>query len=437
MNRTFKILCEVKLLHEFYLTEGEGNTIFDLTAQADRMDFLQKRLVDNAPSIGDDIGFELLPADKDIFSGYQLKLLPSYSGFQIAVAVEEKALTGNIIAYAPKIPMPDDLRIQVLLVKKNHHIDEISNAGLDNTFPGSYLFSNVTLSGLKTYPFLSTPIAPRKPLLPYQQGELALDPSDNSIKAFYTDAAGVEQWAAVRGEGFVHEGDRIAIPTRFYYSLSKFSGATQLHFALLDSHGTSVQDFQFTVKPSDKNVFVQFDDRSLSMADREGLKPDTTYSLKVDGNNGLSTMHPIVFTSAYLPAECWGLVVLQPKVAQTQFSLIDQDGLLLTRKDPAGDVMPPLFEIRLKSRFLFWRYRNNRNIRLKPNASLDPYLLYNSVRGIMDSISFRNATYNPTLFSDGTNTRLLPNPPSIDMLVRENNRVYADIPVPRSDLFDI
>lgn len=41
MNTVYKILFEMRLLHEFYLTDKEGKNIFDFPAQADRLNFLK------------------------------------------------------------------------------------------------------------------------------------------------------------------------------------------------------------------------------------------------------------------------------------------------------------------------------------------------------------------------------------------------------------
>ena len=43
MNTVFKILFEVKLLHEYYLTDTKGENIFDINLQADRINFLREK----------------------------------------------------------------------------------------------------------------------------------------------------------------------------------------------------------------------------------------------------------------------------------------------------------------------------------------------------------------------------------------------------------
>ena len=40
MATIYKILFDVKLFHEFYLTEPNGNTIFNIVSQVDRLNFL-------------------------------------------------------------------------------------------------------------------------------------------------------------------------------------------------------------------------------------------------------------------------------------------------------------------------------------------------------------------------------------------------------------
>ncbi|MEP7229811.1 MAG: hypothetical protein ABI691_06135 [Ginsengibacter sp.] len=433
----FKTLCEVKLLHEYYLTERDGNTIFDIPDREGRIRFLSDKLQDNYPTINDDLTYEVSSHHQNIFSGHQLKLLPTYSGFQIVVAVVEKQLTGGVKAFEPKISLPDDLAITILLLRKNSKIDTISNSNLRNSIPSCYFFSNETMLSGKTNPFLALSPAERNLSFAYEQGNLALDSFDNMLKAYYIDKSGFDQWATVKGEGFVTEADRMVVPTRFYYSFDKNSGINSASFTLIDNNGNIVKTIEQRTPDSAMQVLLDFSEEITDTLFLSGISKSMIYFLKISADNGLYIEHNIVFSS-FMPSHCWAVVALRPNVAETEYSLLDNDGLIATRIETNGDIVSPrVFEIRIKSRFTFWRYLNNKQKKLKANPILNPYLEYDVQKGFMESISLRNATYVPTVFKDGTTSKFLPNPSSYEILKAENKRVYTEIPVPRSDLFDV
>jgi hypothetical protein len=433
MNILFKTLCEIKLLHEYYLTERDGNTIFDITEQEGRLAFLQNKLIDNYPSINDDLSFEIHSSSRNIFSGHQLKLIPSYSGFQITIAVTEKERTGGGIAYEPKIPLPGDRMLTILLRRKNAMLDMITNVNLQNPVPSAYFFTNQTLSATKTYPYLSLPVSPRNPLLSYRQGDLVFEPADNTVKAFYIDRSGAEQWAPVKGEGYITESDRLLVPPRFFYTFPA-TGVSEASFTLADHSGNVIKAIQYEVDQS-KRVLLDLEDAIDSPA---VFGPSVIYSLKVTANNGFQAVHSVIFNTSQLPADTWGLVVLQPGVEQSAYRLLDDEGMLFQGINASGDAMlTPQFEIRIKSRLTFWRYRNNNRKKIKANSSLDPYLFHDASKGVMETITLRNATYVPTIFKDGSNSKYLPNPSSFELLGSEGQRMYTEVSVPRSNMFEV
>jgi hypothetical protein len=433
MNILYKTLCEIKLLHEYYLTEGDGNTIFDIAEQEGRLAFLQNKLIDNYPSINDDLSFEIHADSQNIFSGHQLKLIPSYSGFQIVIAVTEKERTGGGIAYEPKIPLPGDMILTILLRRKNAMFDTLSNVKLQNPIPSVFFFTNQTLSATKTYPYLSPPVSPRNPLLSYQQGDLVFDPADNTVQAFYIDRSGAEQWAPVKGEGYITESDRLLVSPRFFYTLPA-TAAGEASFMLADHSGNVIKTIQHEVDQG-KRVLLDLEDAIDSPA---VFGSSAIYSLKVTVNNGFHAVHSVIFNTFKLPEDTWGLVVLQPGVEQSAYRLLDDEGYLFQGINASGDaILPPLFEIRIKSRLTFWRYRNNNRKKIKANSSLNPYLFHDASKGVMETITLRNATYVPTIFKDGSNTKYLPNPSSFELLGSEGQRMYTEVSVPRSYLFDV
>lgn len=185
MAINYKILFEVKLLHEYYLTDKDGSTIFDKPIQSEKLEFLRKRFNYNYPSINDDLTYEVPASLKATFANNKLRLINVYSGFRVFASVKEEMLTGNIKAYKPSQSLPEDLPIIINLNNRNTLLDTLSNSSLKRLLPAKYYFSNRDLGGDgQLFPVLSRPLPFRDDTLQYEQGELALDQVDNLVKAF-------------------------------------------------------------------------------------------------------------------------------------------------------------------------------------------------------------------------------------------------------------
>ena len=84
MSIVYKILCEVKLMHEYYLTGSNGETIFDEALQQDRILFLQEQFINDIRSVNQDIEFVVPEMLQEMYKNYHLRIVPSYSGFKLA-----------------------------------------------------------------------------------------------------------------------------------------------------------------------------------------------------------------------------------------------------------------------------------------------------------------------------------------------------------------
>src|SRR6266404_483790 len=184
MASIYKILYELKLLHEYYLIDKNGNSIFDKPTQQGKINFLTDFFKLNRSTIASDLDIALPEFSKRILSDYQLRLIPSYSGFRIAVKVEPKKLSDNSTVFKPLVPFPDDLPLTIGLYKKNHSLDLFTNNRFNGTHNGVYFFTNRESSNPKLFPVLSEPIPTYSPGSNYEQGELTSDFANNT-QAFY------------------------------------------------------------------------------------------------------------------------------------------------------------------------------------------------------------------------------------------------------------
>src|SRR5690606_24631095 len=139
MRTLYKPLFEVKLLHEFYLTDRTGNHVYDLSAQADRLDFLFQKYESFAEEINNDLSYEVSESYQDMLKNYGLKLLPSYSGLKVLIEVKLKKLASGVSTFEPIHKLGDDLHIPVLIKRRTSRIDSITNQKLERNINSYYL----------------------------------------------------------------------------------------------------------------------------------------------------------------------------------------------------------------------------------------------------------------------------------------------------------
>lgn len=423
MQTIYKILFEVKVLHEYYLTNPKGDTVFDLDNQSDRLLFLNDRLNKDAASIDNDISFELTPELWQLFKDHHLRLLRSYSGCKVGIEVNASFLPDGTRVYTPKIPLPTDLPISLLIRVKNPVFHTITNSRIVTPVPATYYFSNDSVLSALNYPSLSSRIADFTASYTYEQGELATI-APNSVKAYYSDN-NADKWLPLHGNDYVNEGDRCLLPLRFNFTFPTGANVTQASFTLKDGAGTVINTFVAQNAAGLQKVALNYSDLSLV----NYIK----YSLEVTGDNGYSWTRPVIFTHT----NSWATLQFKPRVSNAAFNLLDDQGYLITRKPPVGNINdPPVFELRIPSRLTYWRYVHANRLPFDPTNY--PNELLNYQNGLLISKSPRNSTLQSTYFQKADSSFFfLPNPEDYALLRSENKQLFTEIMLPASKLFPV
>jgi len=440
MAVNYKILFEVRLLHEYYLTDKDGKTIFDLPVQQDRLEFLAERFRSDYPSINDDLAYELPESDKSM-AALKLRVIEAYSGFRVFTPVSEQVLTGGIRAYKPSFAIPVDFPILIQLRKKSSSLDAISNSGIRQDLPARYYFTNRNLDESQVFPLLSRALPALDNTQRYEQGELTRG-GDSSIQAFFYEKDGTGSWMPVNTAiplneaGYISRNDRSLLPTDFNYTFDKEDNVRDATFVLKDGSNATVSNIRRRSDSALGRVSLNYSavvPHTLSAAKTGAVQP---YTLEVTGDNEYRQTHAIMFCEpGLLKPDTWGLVHLQPQVADSGLHLIDNDGLLITRKAADGSIVPaPIFEIRIKSRFAFWRYINNKSEPILDNPALHPFMDYDASKGLFETRKMINASYTPVEFSGAG--MYFPNPGRGNFLRSDAQRTYADVIVSKSETFD-
>lgn len=437
MSLIYKTLFEVKLIHEYFFTDENGDTIFAQPNQVDRMNLLFAEYSGDRHSINDDLLFEFPENLLSTYKDYELKLLPTYSGFKIAARVNQKFLSDGTLVFEPLHTLPDNFDINILISKKNNLIESYTNSILSRPVQSMYFFTNETVLSPKTFPFLTSDVSAFDSSKIYQQGELA-SYGINDIREFYKDDTG-DQWFSVAGNSFANENDQLLAPLKFYYSFDAASTITDAQFDLKDKNGNTLKTI--TVHNND---FVQ-----KALLDFSGLGnvisipasfqfPDIIFSLEVSASNGYLKKHSLVFSDQFYGRENWGIINIRPLVTNASFNLMAIDGFLIKRKSPTtGWTEAPIFEIPIKSRFTFWRFKNVKGKELKLDPSLTNYLFKENKNLLSIQPRSISNSYFKLHEQGSTNTKYFPGPVNFEIAKDEKERICFDIIVPESDLFPV
>lgn len=427
MSVIYKPLFEVKLLHEYYVTRNDGSSVFEKVSQQERLDFLAAEYALGTESINNDIHFEFPDFLKPAYESHFLKIIPTYSGFKVVTKVNRQILNDQTLVYIPFASLPEDLNIYILFLRTTSIIDSFTNSRIQRPFPSTYLFSNDDLPGNRVFPFLTNPVPAFNAGFTYEQGELSEGAS--GIQGYYNDGNSDKMYE-VTGAGFANEADRILLPGKFRYTFPDSAGLTSASFTLKDKDGNVLKSYIET------NTTGIFRDTLLNFSSFSN--PDTPFTLEVTGNNGYAATHILYLSDELLITNPWAVLSIKSNATNTDFNLLASDGNLIMRRDPVGNwTNAPIFEIPVKSRFVFWRFMNNKGNELDINPSLTDYV--NKENNVL--ITKRPVAMTRSFFllrKEGSNdTVYVPNPDTDEIKIESARRICLNIRVPESELFPV
>ena len=438
MSLLYKTLFEVKLTHEFYVTNSDGKTIFDITAQSDRVKFLDQHYKEDRDTINQDLEFMFPENMEKIYKGYNLKLHATYSGFMVSIRVSQQKLADGSLVYKAFIPLPDDLLINVLFSKKGNAIDTFTNTRMAAALPAMYFFSNDKILNPLSFPYLTGAVSSTRLGYTYEQGELASF-GTSDIRSYYQDSAG-DQWDSFSGNGFANENDRLLLPLKFYYSFPEEAAVANATFTLKNKTGSIIKIIALAGSTTATKVLLDFsgfkDELTISAT---ATVIDFIYTLEVVASGGYSTTHNILFQEDFYDKDVWGMAGISIKTTDTDFDLLSADGFLVTRSDATGvEKEAPIFEIPIKSRSAYWRYKNNKDEKILYHNDLKDFLDKDGVDDlILISKKPQSITQSFLLLRnvDNTATQYVPNPINYSIQRDLSKRLCFNIIVPKSDHF--
>ncbi|OQP60586.1 hypothetical protein A3860_32750 [Niastella vici] len=432
----YKILCEVKWLHEYYCTLEKGETIFEKAAQQDRMNFLFDRFVKDLPSIHEDLEF-VAHSTNNTFPDHYVRVLPAYAGFKLAVQCRKEKLMDGTIVYRPFVNLPNELCLRIM-VRPKKNISRYSAEISPGPLQPLWYFSSNDLTAARTFPFLTAPIPAFVNTQSYVQSELALHAG--IAKSFLNNGA-IDPWLTLPGTQYINTNDALLLPLTFVYTFNELDNITNASFILKDSTSTIVQQLDLASPKPMQNVTVDFHTNKeiVKAISYQAVTPDQLYKLEVTGSGGYSkTFNNLLFAhDAIEPASCIGVIDLVIKPANASFDLLDASGYLFTRISPGGIKQPaPIFELWMKSKSAYWQYSNNRQKKFKLTPATTDLLNDNS--GVLVSKNPVPMSYTPVKLKKPDNSfQLLPNPDPDMEVRRDGNKITLNMQVPQSNLFPL
>lgn len=432
----YKILCEVKWLHEYYLTHDKGETIFEKAAQTDRLDYLFDRFEKDLPSIHEDLEFLEHPLN-ETFNDYYIKVLPSYAGFKLAVKCTKQKLADGTIVYGPFVSLPDQLCLRVMIREKNN-IQRFSGEINPKPFKAFWYFTNNDIPFVKTFPFLSSPVPGFVSTQAYVQSEIALH--GGIAKEFLNNGA-VDPWQTLPGTNYINTNDSHLLPLSFNYTFNAFENITAASFTLKDSTNAVVDKIDLSASQPMQTVSVSFrtNEEIVKAVRHDTVTADQLYSLEVTGSGGYSkTFANLLFAHDEIELGRYsGVIDLVIKPTSANFYLLDASGYLFTRILPGGTKqLAPVFELWMKSKSAFWQYSNNRQRKFKLTAATQDLLADDA--GVLISKNPIHMSYTPVNLKKPDNSfQFLPNPDPELEVKREGSKLLLNMQVPESNLFPL
>lgn len=414
------------------MTKVDGNSVFEISSQEERLKFIEKRISETKNSIADDLSFGLLPSFRDKVSGHDIRIIPSYSGFRMVLSVKSSIDADGNTRYRPAFPFASDFAIPVIIRRKSFSFDSITNLRQRQPIPAVVYLTNDSIAGARTFPYLSRDIAPYDVLTPYEQGELAAY-GVNDLRAFYRTPTQADQWIAVRGVTYVNELDRMIIPPAFEYTFSANSQVVEGSITLSDSSGAELQ----TVRRREVNPFS-----SIGADFSPSVLPDRwndvrAYEMEIRTNYASNISRQVIFSSDRDVLSAWALLNIKPVVSNSDYSLLDENGHLKTRLNSERKLIGvPTLEIPIKGRISYWKYINELRKALVLNPEWSSFLERNE-EGALVTILPRPAVLQPQFFYNASASKIFLPGPGTSPPVVDKGAWYSNIVVPASDKFQV
>ena len=112
MTIEYKILFEVRILHDYYLADRSGNSFFSLDVNAQNA-LLEEKLKKEKYDIHTDLELVFSQNDQVFFRNHKMKLVKTKLGFFVGIEVVSEKSSGGKLIYRPRISIREDAKLNI------------------------------------------------------------------------------------------------------------------------------------------------------------------------------------------------------------------------------------------------------------------------------------------------------------------------------------
>ncbi|MBD2753205.1 hypothetical protein [Spirosoma validum] len=385
----FKRLFEVRLLHEYYLMQADGTSLFD-KKRTEWPNGLAEKVINRQYNVANDLLIEPTESCKKQLTDYHIRFAVKPTGFILGIEV-------NFDQVTPRIPLKEPVLFQFSIRTKNPQFRSFTSESASNT---GYYFSNrpLQLKRMRTAPTLSNTIANFTKEKTYAMGELARTSDKLQIARKTTNSDTALDWMPLSDQGdqymYVNDQDtcRFAQKTIPYQATEPIKKLVAKLVA--DGSTEPVKTISLSFDTPVQIVSLNF------LEDDKGNKiTDGLYLLTVSYNENPEESKMIYFSDTLATLRPYALIEITTAKGE-DFSVLTADNSI--RKSHR------IFDILIKSRATYWRYRSNNGKKLtKPDSydfltekgldliTVDPRLLS------AEASYFQKTINSPTVFLPG------------------------------------
>ncbi len=367
-----KKLFEVRFLHEFYLSNVDGNSFFQLP-EGEQQTLLKDRLFFGQYQLLNDLDIQPTPECTKKLKANKLYFGRTALGFIVGIEVDALSIDdgagGFKQAYRPVRVPAENLSLEFTLSNNNAYFGTITNGRFRNATPAFYFFSNRDESSVKAPPSLSAPPPAFQAGRVYEMGELAIVGGVLKEALRRTAQDDPADWVDVSSQGLANEADRMLLPRSFTYSFGSFA-PTSAEFILKNPEGEEVKKLEFSNTAPMYNVRLDFRQKDSAGSGPGEEIADGFYQLEASGDDGFQDLKNVYLNDSLYRQANWGVVEVNLQPGRNEFELFTAEGNLITEKKSDGsfDPLHPQFEVRLPARKTIWRYKSRLGKTLKKDV---------------------------------------------------------------------
>lgn len=338
----YKKLFEVRILHDYFL--GEGN--LQLLPALDAGRYRVGSFLEIAPT----------PAATELMKGQRMRMVATPLGFFVGLEVRQED-AGTDRFYRPFIALGDEVPLTFYIRPTNGLFGNYTNLPLDTHVPAICYFSNTKARKASNNDLLLSQPPPAIEVgnNSYVMGELLA--SGAAVKEIIVKRDNSQELREVDSEGVVNRSDKGLLPKKFVFDFRRdAAGAAEFK---LSKDGIPVKNISKTQADQARYASLDFE----KQADNQSDIPDGEYDLEVS-SPGFSFKKKVLLNDKLYNKRWLGVLDIRPKsgTASPDLDLLDSQGRLKARIENGIKKPHPVFELRFLSRKTFWRYSAKQEI---------------------------------------------------------------------------